>query len=490
MKCPSHRPMNSKPRDRVESQALDPKIRCIQMPSQAVRAHPKTRREGATGVFFDLFDGRFSDGDRRRAASFLRDQLHLAEMDQDNLPKLDDLHAWMQGGVESVGALHRSYLDRRLAGGPREYFRSRGHALYFLRSVAPTKLVDGAWLYGLLSRWQDPRFLTLIQTYLEELGEGSPAKNHVVLYKKLLAAEGCDYWENLSDEHFVQGAIQLALAYRAEQFLPELIGYNLGYEQLPLHLLITSYELRELGIDPYYFTLHVTVDNADSGHARKAVDAISDTMPKFGDAEDFYRRVQNGYRLNSLGVGTLAVIRDFSLDREVTSIVARKGMIGRHEHSDYHKISGRTVNEWLAHPEEAWDFLIALEQNGWIKRNQDPEHSRFWKMIVGEKAPMFGVFTGYEREIIYEWIAGEFDYGLSARKSSLACDLKRCLQESHPAPKQAGSDFDTDMEALRTSFSGLKGDEAMERMIALMSPARHHSPAGLEATRFFCDMLK
>jgi hypothetical protein len=58
------------------------------------------------------------------------------------------------------------------------------------------------------------------------------------------------------------------------------IGYNLGYEQLPLHLLITSYELNELGIDPYYFTLHVTVDNAGSGHAHKAVQALRDLMAR------------------------------------------------------------------------------------------------------------------------------------------------------------------------------------------------------------------
>ena len=64
------------------------------------------------------------------------------------------------------------------------------------------------------------------------------------------------------------------LALAATEYLPEVIGYNLGYEQLPLHLLISSYELSELGIDPYYFTLHVTIDNASTGHAQKAVQAV------------------------------------------------------------------------------------------------------------------------------------------------------------------------------------------------------------------------
>jgi hypothetical protein len=77
---------------------------------------------------------------------------------------------------------------------------------------------------------------------------------------------------------------------------------------LPLHLLITAYELKELHIDPYYFTLHVTVDNADSGHAKQAVDAVFNAMPRLGDAENFWRRVRNGYRLNLLGASTNSII--------------------------------------------------------------------------------------------------------------------------------------------------------------------------------------
>src|SRR5690606_30288945 len=123
-------------------------------------------------------------------------------------------------------------------------------------------LVDGAWLFGLLEHWADYRFHGLVRTYLEELGDGDPALNHVSLYRKLLADLDCEPGDNLDDDLYLQGAIQLSLGLNSGQFLPEVIGYNLGYEQLPLHLLITSFELNELGIDPYYFTLHVTIDNA------------------------------------------------------------------------------------------------------------------------------------------------------------------------------------------------------------------------------------
>ena len=59
-----------------------------------------------------------------------------------------------------------------MPGAPRRFFRNRSHALHFIKSVAPTKLVDGAWLYGLLPRWSDARLAPLIRIYLEELGDG------------------------------------------------------------------------------------------------------------------------------------------------------------------------------------------------------------------------------------------------------------------------------------------------------------------------------
>ena len=38
----------------------------------------------------------------------------------------------------------------------------------FIEKVSPTKLVDGAWLYGTLAHWQDLRFRPLIDTYLDD----------------------------------------------------------------------------------------------------------------------------------------------------------------------------------------------------------------------------------------------------------------------------------------------------------------------------------
>lgn len=321
----------------------------MQLTTRSLPSMPASVPRMATQPSRELYFALFRDVDdeaRMAAADYLRSQLEAAAALPCDLPQDPrDLQSWLEQRTARVGRQYQAYLQQRRAGAPRRYFSGKAHALHFLRGVAPTKLVDGAWLYGLLQRWDDPRFTLLIQTYLEELGEGRPEKNHVVLYRKLLASQGCDDWQQLDDEHFVQGAIQLALAEHAERFLPEIIGFNLGYEQLPLHLPITAYELTELGIDPYYFTLHVTVDNADSGHAKKAVQSLLDAWPQVADGAEFYRRVRAGYRLNELGASTVSVIGDFDLQREVLRIFEKKAGVGQFVHSDYCRFEGRTVNQ-------------------------------------------------------------------------------------------------------------------------------------------------
>ncbi len=464
-------------------------------PSQYLSFAPQAASQDARKVFLDLFEGRFSPLEVDDAASFLREQLAQARALDSDLPlDMSGLEAWMQEGVERVGALYHDYLEERKAGGARRYFESKSHALHFLRSAAPTKMVDGAWLYGLLSRWNDPRFLSLVKTYLEELGEGLPTKNHVVLYKKLLTSQGLERFDDLSDEHYVQGAIQLALAYNAERFLPEIIGFNLGYEQLPLHLLITAYELKELGIDPYYFTLHITVDNSDSGHARQAVDAVFAAMPRVGDADEFWQRVRAGYALNNLGASTNSIINEFDLEREVVAIFERKGAVGRFAHSDYRLVEERTVNNWLSEPEETLALVRAMERENWFKRGEDPAQSRFWKLIQGDRARMFGVFSPYEQQVIWDYIAADApdkaSFGRPSSSSHLSFEAKQKLREDFASAQQGETDFDAEVRVLEHDLALSNSQtDTMQTLISLMSPAIHHSSAGLKATRIFNDVL-
>ena len=423
---------------------------------------------------------------RKTAEELLRRSLERVARQSDDLPDSPDgLAHWMEASAEKATAAYRDYLASRKNGAPRRYFSNRSHALYFLQAVAPTKLVDGSWLYGTLRHCNDPRMSGLAQTYFEELGNGDETKNHVLLYRQLLEANALTDGNHLPDPYFEQGAIQLALGLSTEAMLPEVIGFNLGYEQLPLHLLITAYELNELGLDPYYFTLHVTVDNTDSGHARKAIDAVTLNASRYKDPAEYWRRVRAGYRLNELGLGTTAVIEGFDNDAEILRIFAAKSAAGAGAHSDYCRIDGRTVNEWLGGGEPISGFLRALENKGWIVRNAAPEESRFWHLLQGDRAEMFGVFTDYELQVICDWLRGTGS--LDGLKFDVAPEDRtarpRSFRASAGVARRAGAHESRPAQPPSVRRSAAASHEDIGMTTEALSPGRHWTPEGLQATQ-------
>lgn len=476
----------------------------------ATMAAPSSR-----SLYLQLMHGQAASGEGKvhgamdeRLDAYLEAQLAgTAHLPCDLPAEIASLAAWAAPRTAAVASQYSDYLAERKQGAPRRYFSCRAHALYFLRCVAPTKLVDGAWLYGSLKRWHENEFRPLIKTYVEELGEGLPAKNHVVLYQRLLDNHACNDWQDLGEAHFTQGAIQLALGYRGERFLPEMVGYNLGYEQLPLHLLITSYELNELGIDPYYFTLHVTVDNAATGHAHDAIDAVQRLAARARDPHEFYRRVRAGYRLNDIGEGTCSVIGAFDLEQELVRVLASKAAVGKDMHGDYCRVAGKTINAWLADPQDIPGLLRAFESTGWIQRGAAPEESRFWRLIQGERAEMFGVFSAYEQQVLADWIASD-PAGQAATQPRVASFRARQRAMEPPA---AGKARHAPRTLIRYHYEGADGEHAagddllrsLEQAVALaptkadamallieqMAPDRHHGAAGLMATRMFVRLL-
>ena len=442
---------------------------------------------------------------RSEAASLVREHLARSWGTQGLPDASQDLSAWMTSNAQAVAAKYSVYLERRAAGGSRRFFDNRAHALYFLRSVAPTKLVDGAWLYGLLPHWRNGRFDDLVRTYVEELGEGASDKNHVLLYRKLLTRYNLDPLDDLPEELYVQGLIQLALGWNAEEFLPEVIGFNLGYEQLPLHLLISAYELNELGLDPYYFTLHVTVDNGASGHAQRACQAVLDTLPRLGDPSAYWQRIRNGSRLADAGLGTVDVIDGFRIEDEVVRILSNKSATGRGAHSDYCSVGGRKVNDWLSQPDQIPDFLTALQQAGWIKLGAPVEQSRFWGLLQGERAEMFGVFSGYELQVIHDWIRGEASAdgqpfteheapGGKPRRATFRAQARLAAARGLSAPRPGEGDesglLDPDWQSLTEQLPRLPDAQQMALLVQAMSPALHWTPAGLHATRLFWERVR
>lgn len=237
----------------------------------------------------------------------------------------------------------------------------------------------------------------------------------------------------------------------------------------------------------------------DLVHAQ-AVQAVLQQFPTMGSDTEFYHRVRAGFQLNELGLGSNDIIRNFSLQDELVRMLERKSVFGQQVHSDYCKLEGRTVNEWLAEPGQMPAFLEALQARGWIKRGTDPGQSRFWHLISGPDALMFGVFTEYEQRLIYEWIAnGWHSQPLATQSASqrtfkpargsrrkASDDTAICTADRSQLPVEPVPEA---LDALQKELQTLPHPERMQRLISMINPSRHGTPEGLLATRMFSSQM-
>jgi hypothetical protein len=163
------------------------------------------------------------------------------------------------------------------------------------------------------------------------------------------------------------------------------------------------------------------------------------------------------------------------------------------------------VNDWLADPARIPDFLQALTANGWIRRHQDPRESRFWRLLQGEHARMFGVFSAYELQVVHDWIAGDWqdaprELSFRARRRMLEEVVREGDGGKQPRAilrgpgqrlnNQALGDAGSELRLLEDMLTGMDSrEEQMALLVRLMSPTLHHSAAGLMATRIYSGML-
>lgn len=252
------------------------------------------------------------------APSYLRRQLDLASAQPDGLPPHYDLLGdWLGQLAEQALAAHHGYQRQRAEGAPRRHFANIAQMRHFLASAAPARLAAGASLYGVLRRWDDVDFQPMVASYLDYTGHGIPRHNQYLRYLALLDAHGAPpplgqnagtgpgpgLAESTGDATLRRGAaVELALARHADVHLAELIGYNIGRQQPSTALLAARHELNELGADADAFA-----EPADAaGSTPSALLTLRGVMARVSDPADFYRRVDDGYRLHTL-VGRLAL---------------------------------------------------------------------------------------------------------------------------------------------------------------------------------------
>ncbi|KAK6340590.1 hypothetical protein TWF696_008916 [Orbilia brochopaga] len=359
----------------------------------------------------------------------------------------DALSEFQQKEDEKVMDLWEQYLARRRAKGPREMFATKEEAKWWLVQSSPVKYVDGAWL-GHINKITTPFDLRRItknawQVLSEELGDGDIEKNHVHIYRRLMqvveprlpAGDDPDFTHprhQLNEPDVWKAAVaQLLISLFPHQCLPEIIGFNMHYEAMVLSTLKAAKELKELGFDPYYFILHISIDNGDSGHTAMALEVAMEYMElvqrRDGDtaAQQAWRRIQAGYIL-SKGLPTAPVCPSFKraapvplqrkekfprndYEAEVIRIFKAKATVSQKIHCGSRiKFGGHTITEWLApnaleSEQKQMEFLDALSNTKpWIYKG-DSESSKFMKELSWE-GRMFGSFTQSEVSTIKEWI--------------------------------------------------------------------------------------
>ncbi|CCX10851.1 Similar to ATPase-like protein [Adineta vaga]; acc. no. ACD54603 [Pyronema omphalodes CBS 100304] len=342
-----------------------------------------------------------------------------------SIPSFDAeaLKNFLQAQDDITTARFQEYLKRRKDGGEREMFKDRSYAEYWIRQSAPVKYVDGSWLGGVhrvTTRPQERRWTkTAWQILSEELGDGDLEKNHVAVYERLVHSVG---GKGRGDEkEFVESGnrdarvwtaavAQLAVSLESGEFLPEVLGFNMAYEALPFHLLVTNHELKELSIDPYYFLLHIVIDNNDSGHSamgREAVVGLINSAPNEVTAQALWRRVQAGFILAE-GLPTTPTPHSPTI-LKLLEIFDRKAITAKPMHiacpAKIGGKNGKTISEWLD-PEKyhshCHDFLIALAESRWITPGE-PEESRLLQELKWG-GRMFGAFTNEEVVVLRAWI--------------------------------------------------------------------------------------
>lgn len=432
-----------------------------------------------------FLDANISHHDKeRKASSFLKKEIQSLELEAYFPSQINEVQVWLHHHNKAQCNQYQAYLEQRQTGAERYYFKNVAQAFEFLVKVAPVKRVDGSWLYSLVHYWNDPIFRDLIQIYLEELGLGRAKSNHVCVFDDLLLNLGLEHFIlDLEDQYYHQPAIQLALAYAPSEFIPEIIGFNLGYEQLPLHLLITNYELNELGINSQYFNLHITIDNFDNGHADLSTKALEKIYNKFKDKQKFMEKVKIGFALNNQGLSSVQIIKNLNLEPLVLKILQRKALVGNVIHNNQCKLNQKTINEWLSTPDSVEAFIDVLIEKKWINLGKDPEESRFWKLISHEEGKMFGVFNSTEKQIIHDWIAGGYAKKVSPNKRLNSIDSSSDdLVFSYLSD---GVLEDLQHQISQTSNLGMK----INTLLPYLAPHAHSSDIGLWCTQRFVDDL-
>jgi hypothetical protein len=298
--------------------------------------------------------------------------------------------------------------------------RTKDDVLEWLLQMAPFNQTDGAWLRMIAHVGpMDEVHALLFSIFADELGAGDPALNHPNLYTKLLRSAGFDLPDirsraytdnpNIVDAAFTLPLFQLVVSQFPEHYLPELLGMTLYLEWGSIELKNMVLLNQHFGLDTEFYEIHVSIDNAATGHGAKALRAIELYLEQVridsGDeaVQQLWTRIWDGY----VGFATTGDLADQVAEKQhrrpspadaVAAMITARAPIAGLNHGSK-TLGGKLINDLFTDPPA---LMAGLVECGLVTPG-DPAHSPFFDLTT-PTGPMFRIFTDAELDTWRAWI--------------------------------------------------------------------------------------
>ncbi|WP_405738458.1 iron-containing redox enzyme family protein [Streptomyces sp. NBC_01525] len=309
---------------------------------------------------------------------------------------------------------------------------------------APLALLSGAWLQWLSDpgNADDPETLHLLTRYAQDVGVGHPRASRgsawLELLRKLHLSEQAVPASRLSfDRRIADGCFRLPAVLLTMSRFPETFRYEIiGADRC----------LRAVGLLPALGFVRDALPDAadwdalDLGTTR---DATVAGRPEDGGADGAPVRAADGAAVGRGHAWALWALRQWSdalhdalcasLDpahdmRELLRQRAREGAVYHHDFP----LQGRPLAQWLAECVTDPGPLLAALSTSRLIRPGAPDRSPLVNALIGERGPMFRVFSPDDVAVIRRWIAS-----LGASRDADSSDAGSLAPSPVPAPAAA-----------------------------------------------------
>ncbi|MFI5902771.1 iron-containing redox enzyme family protein [Streptomyces cyaneofuscatus] len=285
---------------------------------------------------------------------------------------------------------------------------------------APLALLSGAWLQWLSApgNADDPLALRILALYASDVGAGHPAASrgsaYLELLRRLRLAENAAPAGRLTgDQRIPDGAFRLpalllAMSRRPDDFRGEILGADLCLRAVGLLPALTLVQ-EVLPTETDWATLDPGHRREDEGplpvdRCRAAVDVLVEQ-----EGEQGADAVRTGFRWMLAGLrdwsealhAELVAAGDPAFDMaELMRLRSREGAVYHHQFL----LEGKPLARWLAECRtDPGPLLDVLARSKLVKPGRSGTSSLV-RGLVGERGPMFRVFSPEDLTVIRRWI--------------------------------------------------------------------------------------